>query len=354
MKISLGSRVCCHAQQTARQLNCNADMYALESRVTRSIYGRAAHFDIPKWRDPPQPQLPHRISAQAAAYAPRPSRSILFNHSCARYASTHPPPGHRQCAPWLAANFSASVRRSLGDVEVGVRGCHGSTLSSSTGAQLGWWPLRCFARSGSFHRQSVLTYSAASSPGFHVFRVGAPPNSCHPFPLFPVFLVLNIYGNDEGNASIEVRPGNPEHWESTVDETGNTGNILVSHRLPIPPFEPVTLAFPVPHPTLGPKASGGANLISLRPLRLWLVDAFLQDFRNCCGWRLSNSESSMIQTPRVCVAASLLPRSASSSVKYSPATVRNAVYFRMPCGPSRIRQQSAFAPRVGRFARRPR
>jgi len=54
-------------------------MYALESRVTRSIYGRAAHFDIPKWRDPPQPQLPHRISAQAAAYAPRPSRSILFN-----------------------------------------------------------------------------------------------------------------------------------------------------------------------------------------------------------------------------------------------------------------------------------
>jgi hypothetical protein len=269
-------------------------MYALESRVTRSIYGPAAHFDIPKWRDPPQPQLPHRISAQAAAYAPRPSRSILFNHSCARYASTHPPPGHRQCAPWLAANFSASVRRSLGDVEVGVRGCHGSTLSSSTGAQLGWWPLRCFARSGSFHRQSVLTYSAASSPGFHVFRVGAPPNSCHPFPLFPVFLVLNIYGNDEGNASIEVRPGNPEHWESTV----------------------------------------------IHATSAWL--------------RLSNSESSMIQTPRVCVAASLLPRSASSSVKYSAATVRNAVDFRMPCGPSRIRQQSAFAPRVGRFARRPR
>ena len=33
----------------------------------------------------------------------------------------------------------------------------------------------------------------------------------------------------------------------------------------------------------------------------------------------------MIQTPRVCMAASLVPRSANSSVKYSPATVRNAV-----------------------------
>jgi hypothetical protein len=48
-------------------LNCNADMYALESRVTRSINGRAVHFDIPKWRDPLQPQLPYRISAQAAS-----------------------------------------------------------------------------------------------------------------------------------------------------------------------------------------------------------------------------------------------------------------------------------------------
>ena len=44
------------------------------------------------------------------------------------------------------------------------------------------------------------------------------------------------------------------------------------------------------------------------------------------------------------MAASLVPRSASSSVKYSPAIVRSAVDFRMPCGPSRIRQQSAFAP----------
>jgi len=60
--------------------------------------------------------------------------------------------------------------------------------------------------------------------------------------------------------------------------------------------------------------------------------------------RLSNSESSMIHTPRVCIAASLVPKSASSSVKYSPASVRNAVDFRIPCGPSRIRQQSAFAP----------
>jgi hypothetical protein len=39
-------------------------MYALESRVTRSINGRAAHFDIPKWRDPLQPQLPYRIAPE--------------------------------------------------------------------------------------------------------------------------------------------------------------------------------------------------------------------------------------------------------------------------------------------------
>ena len=72
-------------------------------------------------------------------------------------------------------------------------------------------------------------------------------------------------------------------WEQTGNKAGNTGNILLSHHLPIPPFEPVTLAFPVPHPTLRPKASGGTNLICLRPLRLRLVDTFLQDLRNCCG-----------------------------------------------------------------------
>jgi len=55
----------------------------------------------------------------------------------------------------------------------------------------------------------------------------------------------------------------------------------------------------------------------------------------------------MIPAPRVYIAASLLPRSASSSVKYSPARVRSAVDFRMPCGPSRIRQQSAFDPWPG-------
>jgi superfamily II DNA or RNA helicase len=44
------------------------------------------------------------------------------------------------------------------------------------------------------------------------------------------------------------------------------------------------------------------------------------------------------------MAASLLPKSASSSVKYAPAIVRSAVDFRMPCGPSRIKQQSSFAP----------
>jgi hypothetical protein len=64
------------------------------------------------------------------------------------------------------------------------------------------------------------------------------------------------------------------------------------------------------------------------------------DARHFGVMRLSSSDSSIIQTPQVCIAASLLPRSASSSVKYSPASVRRAVEFRIPCGPPRIRQQS--------------
>ena len=81
----------------ARPLNCNADMYALESRVTRSIDGHAAHFDIPKWRDPPRPQLPHRFSAQPAAcvLGPR-ARSCSATHA-RDTDSTHPPPDRWQC-----------------------------------------------------------------------------------------------------------------------------------------------------------------------------------------------------------------------------------------------------------------
>ena len=65
--------------------------------------------------------------------------------------------------------------------------------------------------------------------------------------------------DDEGIPSIDFKPENPEHWElkgftgreweQTGNKTGNTGNVLLSHHLPIPPFEPVTLAFSVPHPT---------------------------------------------------------------------------------------------------------
>ena len=108
-----------HAQQTARQLNCNAEMYALESRVTRSINGRAAHFDIPKWRDPLQPQLPYRISAQAAAYAPWSSRSILFNHSCARYRLNASAARSSAVRPWLAAKLLSLCQKIVG----GCRGC---------------------------------------------------------------------------------------------------------------------------------------------------------------------------------------------------------------------------------------
>ena len=58
----------------------------------------------------------------------------------------------------------------------------------------------------------------------------------------------------------------------------------------------------------------------------------------------SSSAISMTQTPRVCKAASLLPSSAISSVNHSPAMVFSAVDFLRPCGPSKMRQQSAVAP----------
>ena len=51
----------------------------------------------------------------------------------------------------------------------------------------------------------------------------------------------------------------------------------------------------------------------------------------------SSSAISMIQMPRICCAASLLPISASSSVNHSaPASVLIALDFLAPCGPSRI------------------
>ena len=64
----------------------------------------------------------------------------------------------------------------------------------------------------------------------------------------------------------------------------------------------------------------------------------------------SSSAISMIHTPRICWAASLLPISASSSVNHSsPASTFNAVDFLAPCGPSRISMWSALAP--GRMMR---
>ena len=49
---------------------------------------------------------------------------------------------------------------------------------------------------------------------------------------------------------------------------------------PIPPFEPVPFTLPASHPALRPETSRGTNLVGLRPLRLGLVDASLQDLRN--------------------------------------------------------------------------
>ena len=58
----------------------------------------------------------------------------------------------------------------------------------------------------------------------------------------------------------------------------------------------------------------------------------------------SSSATSMIHTPFVSMAASLLPRSERRSVNHGSARVKRALDFLMPCGPSRIRTQSALAP----------
>ena len=85
------------------------------------------------------------------------------------------------------------------------------------------------------------------------------------------------------------RGGNPEHWERKEfiepdweqpgNKTGNTGNIVISADLPIPPFEPIPLTLPIPQPALRPQATRGTNLVCLGPLRLRLVEAFLEDLR---------------------------------------------------------------------------
>jgi hypothetical protein len=58
----------------------------------------------------------------------------------------------------------------------------------------------------------------------------------------------------------------------------------------------------------------------------------------------SSSESSIIHTPRAWSAASFDPSSEISSVNHGAAMVRTAVDFRAPCGPSKIKQQSALHP----------
>ena len=74
-----------------------------------------------------------------------------------------------------------------------------------------------------------------------------------------------------------------QDWEHTGNKTGNTGNTFPIRDLPIAPFQAAALAFPVPHPILRPQTSRGTNFVCLRPLRLRLTDALLQDFRNCRG-----------------------------------------------------------------------
>ena len=59
---------------------------------------------------------------------------------------------------------------------------------------------------------------------------------------------------------------------------------------------------------------------------------------------VSSSAISITQTPRVSIAASLLPRSDSRSVNQGSLSAFRAEDFLMPCGPSRISTQSALQP----------
>ena len=106
------------------------------------------------------------------------------------------------------------------------------------------------------------------------------------FSVFPVFPARKeaIEQTDETTPMVNTEnTGNLRNplrrdWEQTGNKTGNTGNIFISGDLPIPPFEPAALTLPVPQPALRPQTTRGTNLVRLRPLRLRLVDAFLQDF----------------------------------------------------------------------------
>src|SRR5260370_8752116 len=83
------------------------------------------------------------------------------------------------------------------------------------------------------------------------------------------------------NAEHRERTASPgKDWEHAGNMTGTPGNIFISRDPPIPPFEPVPLTLPIPHPALRPETSRGTNLVGLRPLRLGLVYASLQDLRN--------------------------------------------------------------------------
>ena len=113
------------------------------------------------------------------------------------------------------------------------------------------------------------------------------------FPMFPLFPVAEDMATKRPLPSVKVVPEHAEHWElkesigqeweQTGNKTGNTGNRFISSNPPIPPVEPFTLALPIPHPALRPQTPGGTNLVRLCPLRLRLVDAVLQDFRDCCA-----------------------------------------------------------------------
>jgi len=59
---------------------------------------------------------------------------------------------------------------------------------------------------------------------------------------------------------------------------------------------------------------------------------------------VSSSAISMIQTPRVSIAASLLESSDRRSVNHGAARAISAEDLRIPCGPSRISAQSALQP----------
>src|SRR4051794_27690109 len=107
------------SSRVARPLNCNAEMYSLESRVMRNINGRAAHSIFRNGATHHGLNFLIRFSAQAAACAPGPPARVCSTTRAPDTASTHPLPARRQCGR-LGCQLLSVCQKIVGDVEVVV------------------------------------------------------------------------------------------------------------------------------------------------------------------------------------------------------------------------------------------